>query len=343
MTSLAQASRTRQLLSLGLGTTLTLVLLSWAFRDVNWPQVWTLIGQAQWGWLLVGWVSYMLCYGMRALRWGRLLRTVLPQPGRWRDRLAALVISFGVSSTLPAYLGEIARVMVLHRQAQVPRSTAIGSIFAERLLDVGVVFALWMLPLGLGALPNATLNNLPWQPVALAVLAAWLLLLLGACFPQGLSQGFGQLLTTLGMGRWRGPLQQGLHDFLMGLKVLRHPGQTLMALGDTFVVWGLTGITYWAVLMAFGLQSPGFVGAIFTQSTVALAIAIPATPGYVGPFEAAIRFALGLYGLPQSAVLAYAIVMRVLMYVTIPIIAWAIAARMGFSSQELRHAARHAA
>jgi glycosyltransferase 2 family protein len=82
-------------------------------------------------------------------------------------------------------------------------------------------------------------------------------------------------------------------------------------------------------LLAFEEYRPGFMGALFIQSGAALAIAIPSTPGYIGPFEASLQVLLKLYEIPAATILSYAIALRVVMYITVPIIAIVLVFRLG--------------
>ncbi len=326
----------RQWLSLLVGTAVTVILLSWAFRDVSWSAMAEVLRHAHWGWLLLGWGTYLSVYWVRAWRWGTLL-AASTHPGRFQTRLNASFIGFGAASVLPAYAGEFVRAAVLYRYDRVPVEAAIGSIFAERLLDVGVVFLLLLMPFWLGVLPAHTgLADFPIGTVGMAILVAWAVLLLGASFPHAIAKLCGAILSHLGLGRFRQRAVGSIAPFLQGLNVLRQPQRSLKALGQTILSWGLNGITYWAGLMAFGITQPGIPGAYLTQSISALAIALPSSPGYIGPFEAAIRFSLGIYGVPVDTALAYALALRLLMYVTIPIIALVIATRLGFSQADLR-------
>jgi Lysylphosphatidylglycerol synthase TM region len=59
------------------------------------------------------------------------------------------------------------------------------------------------------------------------------------------------------------------------------------------------------------------------------AIAIPSTPGYIGPFEASLQVLLKLYDIPSATILSYAIALRVVMFVTVPMIAMVLGWRLG--------------
>ncbi|KAB8320224.1 flippase-like domain-containing protein [Tolypothrix campylonemoides VB511288] len=325
----------RNWLYLFLGTVFTVVLLSWALKDVSWIAVWGALQSAQIEWLFLGWVAYLSSYWVRALRWGHLL-AVHCQPGRFKIRLAAIFIGFGANSILPAQLGEFIRLAVLHKSDKVPFAAALGSIFVERLLDIGVVFLLLLIPLGIGALPkHSGLNSFALGWFAVALVMVWFILLIAASFPEPMARFVGNMSKKIGLGRFKLSLEASVVKFLGALSALRSPQVSLIALIETICIWGLNAVTYWTGLMAFKMSVPGFLGALFIQSSTALAIALPSTPGYIGSFEAGIRFALSIYSTPIHIIIAYAIAMRFLMCVTIPIIGFAIAARLSLSLSDL--------
>lgn len=334
-------SATRKWLYLLLGTTVTIVLLSWTLKDVSPAAIWTALKVVRLEWLGVGWFAYIASYWVRARRWGTLLAATC-DPGRFKTRLSAIFIGFGASSVLPAYCGEFARAAVLTRLDQVPLEAAIGSLFAERLLDVGVVFLFLLLPLWLGGLPqNTQFNQLPLGWLGAAIFVIWFVFLIGASYPVQVTRLLGAVSQRVGLGRFRVRLMAGMSGFLNGLSALRQPRRTTIALLETVCIWSLNGITYWSGLMAFGITSPGFLGALLTQSTTALAIALPSTPGYIGAFEAGIRFALSVYAIPLDTMIAYAIALRFIMYVTIPAIAGILLTFMSVSILDVGSLLRH--
>ncbi|WP_083886967.1 lysylphosphatidylglycerol synthase transmembrane domain-containing protein [Nodosilinea nodulosa] len=323
----------RRSLYLAMVAALTVTLLTWALRDARPGEVWASLRQAHWGWVLVGWLAYMAVFWVRAWRWGTLLSGSV-RPGRFRSRLMATFVGYGASSVLPAHAGEFVRSALLNRLDAVPFGPSLGTIVVERLLDVGVVFGLLVLAAAAGGLPTDSLvvEALVW--LATAIVTVWLLLLLSARFPEPILAAIAALCRRLGLagfGQWLTRLVGG---FLNGLEVLRQPRRTGIALGQAVLSWGLNGITYWAVLKALNIDIVGVWGAFFTQSATALAIALPSSPGYIGPFEAGLRYALGLYGVPVDQVVAYAVIMRFLMYITVPVIAAAIALSLGLRTAD---------
>ena len=314
-----RAGSWRRGLSLAIAAALTLGLLSWALRDARPAEVWASLRQAQGGWLLLGWVAYLAVFWVRAWRWGTLLEGSVA-PGRFRSRLLATIVGFGASSVLPAHAGELVRSALLNRRDRVPLGPSLGTIVVERLLDVGVVFGLLLL--AAAGLPAATLARSALGGLAAAIAISWVGLLLAARFPRPIAAAIAAAIgRRLRMPRLGNGLATAVAAFLSGIAVLGQPWRTTLALGQTLLGWGLNGLTYWSVLRALSIDGVGLAGAIFIQSAAALAIALPSSPGYIGPFEAGLRYALGLYGVAVDQAIAYALLMRFLMYVTVPLMA----------------------
>jgi hypothetical protein len=322
-------ARGKQWLSLLLGTAITAALLTWVLRDVEWWAVGESLAKSHWGWFVVGWVAYLATYGIRAVRWGTLLQTQ-HYASTFGQRHTAIYIGFGANSVLPASLGEVVRAGLLSRQAGVPFEASLGSIFAERMLDIGVVLLFLILPLLLKAVPTVPdLSLMLILTLATVLLLLWGLCLLGARHP---AQTVARLKPWWGRfrnHRLQQRLQVGMLHFLQGLSALSQPQRLLILFLQTCMIWLLNSITYWTGLLAIQEWTPGFLGALFIQSGAALAIAIPSTPGYLGPFEASLQVLLGLYHIRTETILSYAIALRFLMYVTIPIIAAGLVIQMG--------------
>ncbi len=310
----------------------TLCLLYWSLRDLSPAALGQTLRQIQPFWLLVGFVAYLGVFVLRAWRWGLLLAAD-GWPGRFRDRFDAFFVGYAANSILPASAGEVVRAVLLNRLAQVPTQTALGSVFGEKLMDVLVVFVL--LALALARQPKLA-EQLPLGLMAGAIGGLVGLFWILARYPQPVVAGVGRGLTWVGLERWRSPLQHTLSGLLSGLSIYRQPLRFLGALGASTLSWLLNGVTYWAVLMALGITSPGWLGAIATQSLTAFAIALPSSPGFVGPFEAAVRLGLGLYDVGATEAIAAALVLRLLMYGITPLVGLAIALRLGLSRADLQ-------
>jgi glycosyltransferase 2 family protein len=326
-------SKWKRWLALVVGTVITILLLAWVVKDVSWAAVGQSLGRSHWGWFGVGWVAYMLCYCARARRWGTILKNQGFESS-FGTRLVALLIGFGSNSILPAYFGPALRTGILNRRAGIPMELALGSMFAERMLDLGIVLLFLVLPLSLKAVPSlSTFNASAVMLLSFGLLSFWGLCVVGAKDPKRTILRLDPVFQLIHHPKLKTRLQTGLLHFLGGLTALSQPRQLVRLLLESLCAWLLNGVTYWTGLLALEVYRPGFIGAMFIQSGSALAIAIPSTPGYIGPFEASLQVLLGLYQIPPATILSYAIAMRVVMYITIPIIAIILGFRLGLLSQ----------
>jgi uncharacterized membrane protein YbhN (UPF0104 family) len=97
------------------------------------------------------------------------------------------------------------------------------------------------------------------------------------------------------------------------------------------MIWGISGMTFWSALIAFDQPHPGLPGAYFIQSIQAMAAIIPSSPGHLGAFEAAMRFALEIYRVPGDTAIALTLVLRLLMHGSLIVIGSSYALMLGVS------------
>lgn len=298
---------------------ITLFAITWILQGTSLPKVWIHLQAVEWQWLIFGWLSYLTSYMVRAYRWQRLFPD-LKQAGSFKIRFLAIFISFGVNAILPAYLGEFVRAYLMSRLAKTPQVLTIGTIIVERLLDVFVVLIFLFISLLFTIeLQTKFVNTLLILFVLVAV-SVWILLLISIYNSKYLVYFVDKFIHKLRLIKYREKILTNLYHFLNGLSVLKSRQNTIISLLITVIIWGLNAVTYWTGLLAFKIAKPNFLGSMLTQSVTALAITIPASPGYLGTFEAGIRISLESYGISSDVILAYAIVMRFIMSISISFI-----------------------
>lgn len=320
-----------------LGLIITIAFLAWALRGVSPAVVWQAVQKSQGQWVLLGLITFIGSFSIRARRWGTLLGAH-HDPGSFKIRQSAVFIGFAGNAILPAHAGEVIRSLILHRFGGVPLGAALGSIFAERLLDAMVAFLLLLTALlaitqagNSGGVETLSFASLPVGWITLVLAIACVIFLSAARWPSAIAEFVGKVSRVIGLGRYAPRIVEIVRGLLSGLEALRYPQRGIMAVIESFCIWGMTGMTYWFLMLAFGINTPGPMGALFVQGVVALAIAIPSSPGYLGPFEAAIRFGLGLYAIPPDAIVAFAITLRILMFFSLTAIGFFLATRLGLS------------
>jgi glycosyltransferase 2 family protein len=175
-----------------------------------------------------------------------------------------------------------------------PRRAVLGTVLAERLLDVaalGAVFAFVVLERGLSFGP------LPYLAAA-GVLAVGVAAALWRFAPR--------------VREWVRPAAGASRQ------LLSPHGAALLAL--SIVLWLAEGSVYLAVGSAVGVHL-GVVGALYVMALTNLSALVPAAPGYVGTYDAAVLLALRSLHRPA---LGYLLVLRFILFVPITIAGFAV-------------------
>lgn len=319
------------------GAVLTLSLLVWALRDMSSALVWSVLQTAQIGWLALSVLSLLASISVRARRWGTLLGTEC-HPGSFDVRQSAVFIGCAGNYLMPAHAGELMRGLILKKRGSVPLGLGLGSIFVERVLDV-VVLMIFILGSFLSERGRVA-GTQGLDGVQFAWIGVAFLVVCGGIFATILlSSHIVRLVEGLchgvGLGRFTPTVVESVKALLNGLAVLRSPKRIGKALVETVLIIGLSVGTFWAAMLAFGITGPGLTGAILTQGITTLGMAVPSVPGYLGTFEAAIRFSLEMYGVTSDVIIAYALALHALIFISLIAAGGVLAIRMGLSWSDL--------
>lgn len=322
-----------------LGIVISVVLLWWVFRNESPAAILHEIRSAD-PWLF-GLSILVATLGVvpRAIRWGILLRPVSRRVAFY-PRLTATTIGIAANNLLPARVGEFARAFSLSRLTRVPTAAAFGSLVIERVLDALVLLALLF---GVMAHPDFPLVT-QLAGVSLRAAAAFTVLLLGALgvvllllvlMPTraaALVEGFARRLLPAGLRR---PVVDAMRSFLTGIAVLRDVRLLLLSLAWALVQWLFIALSFLFGFWAFGIDEPGFVGALFLQSLIGVAVALPSSPGFFGPFEAAAKLGLSLWNVAPETAVSFAIGYHVGSFVPITLLGIYFVWRLGLSWREV--------
>jgi uncharacterized membrane protein YbhN (UPF0104 family) len=254
------------------------------------------------GWLLAGLGLYALVTLLRGERWHRILQLTGISAKR-RDSYALTTVGYMGNNVLPARAGEMLRVVLLSNRADAGKRTLLGTVVAERSLDAVALGSIFVIVV-FGILRETTLPS--DRPLLVAAIGVALLVL---------------LLVALQALRSRGLLARA-RDWLRPLAgapraVLSRQGGVLLA--ASFLIWALEASVYLAVARATSLDISG-MGALYLVALTNLFAMLPAAPGYVGTFDAAVIFGVKAIGGTESAALSYLILLRFILFVPITLV-----------------------
>jgi len=334
----AASRNLRILVSLALAAGLLVLFL----RNLDFAAVGRAIADAHLGWIVVAVVfSAFLVMLIRAWRWIRLLARV----GRptLAQSFSATCIGFAATTLLPARAGEVVRPVALSRTARLPFAPLLASIGLERLLDLVVVLALFVVyalggwaPPAMSASEAARFALLRRSAIVLGAGTVLGLAFLGflAARPDVSRRATAPLLRLL-PERFRARAAGILTSFIEGLGALRTPGEILVVAVSSVVLWLVISVQLYATMRAFDLDLP-FPVAFFLLTWSVIGLAIP-TPGGVGGYHAAIKYALtGYYGIDPNKAAAFALVCHAISFIPVTVIGLVFLGSGGMSLGQLK-------
>ncbi|HEY3334480.1 MAG TPA: lysylphosphatidylglycerol synthase transmembrane domain-containing protein [Candidatus Limnocylindrales bacterium] len=284
-----------------LGVSISIVALALVVRSVDLAAAWeTLKGaDARWVALLVAFVGADVL--LRALRW----RVLLAPVGRvsFGTTLSSLLVGYLANNILPARLGEIVRSVDLGERTRLSRSTILGTIVVERVVDTVVVVAIASVAILVlsvrGIVASAVLVGL--------ALTALLVVAIAAGIAAHRLPGGERFATYL--HRWP-RVRVVLVRLREGLSIATDVRTMAGAVALSVASWSCTVVAFAAAAQAVGVQPTMGQAALLAAGTN-LATAIPAAPGYVGTFELAAVTIGASVGIVREDTLAFAILLHV--------------------------------
>lgn len=253
------------------------------------------------GWILLGLALYALGTVLRAERWRRILHLNRVNTGR-KDAYGLITVCYMGNNVLPARAGEALRVFLLGRRGDTGMRKVAGTVIAERILDA-LVLAVMLVSVVYAVLPaHALPTNRPLLIVGVGVVVV----VVGAIGVQLI-------------GRRR--LLQRLRDLarpLADAPRMLLSRAALPLLGITIVLWLVEAAVFEAVGRGLGINLDPFQ-AIYLVSLANFFAAVPAAPGSLGTFEAAVAFGLTALSIHGNSV-SYILALRLIVYGPITVV-----------------------
>jgi uncharacterized membrane protein YbhN (UPF0104 family) len=296
--------RPQTIVSFGLALAIVVFLVS--RLEINLSTVWANVRNANLLLYGLALAVYYATFALRAVRW----RAMLEQAGidgsngvtlpRYPRLVEMLLLSWFVNCVIPAKIGDAYRCYLLKRDTGASFSATLGTILAERLTDLVVLF-FTMTVAGIiafhGDLPSQVtktmIGGIALVGVGIAVVAAmgFARERVQRLVPQRFHEQFGML-----------------HDAIFAC--LRSPWRPV---GISAVIWSADGFRLFLVAASLG-AGLSFPLTLFVALMSALLTTLPITPAGLGVVEAAVIVVLKLVDVDPSMAISIAFLDRLIGY-----------------------------
>lgn len=237
---------------------------------------------------------YAVNTALRAERWHRLLRQEGARPRR-ADSYALTVIGYTGNNVLPARAGDAVRVVLLAPRAATTMRAVVGTLLAERLLDIAVLVLLFVI-VGYAVLGEVGSGDVE---------------LLAAVTLGGLAVAVAALLILRRNERVMGFLGPILRSTL-SLK----GGHGAAMLAVTALIWVVEAGVWTSVGAAVDVEMNLLEG-MYLVGLASLFSLIPSGPGYAGTQDAAVAIGVKALGGSGSAAVSFIVMLRFVLVVPI--------------------------
>lgn len=328
-----------------IGIALSALLLWLTLRGVEFRDVWTVLRTANLPLFLLGTVVATCIFPLRARRWQPILEPVagrIPFGPLWRSTAIGMM----ANNVLPLRAGEVARAYALTRQVpRVSMVTSLSSLAVDRLFDAIVVLTMMFGAMLDPAFPTGVrIKGLTIAQLAGSGMLLMVVILIG-CYVVVLQparvESLISAVTRRIIPKFEPAILRIFGHVAGGLAVLKDSRRFLAVLFWAVAHWLTHALALFICFRAVGIDAP-FTAALFLQGVLALGVAVPSSPGFVGVFEGAATIGLAVYGVPNTIAVSWAIGYHVLSFIPITVMGAWYFARLGMGMKELRGAKEQA-
>ncbi len=270
-----------------IGLIITIASLAYVWQTLQGDalnQFWARLGSGNYVWLVVAFAMQLISVAARSQRW----HVLLGQRGKFWTAFWAQGIGFLFTNTLPLRLGEVARVLVMSERGQIPLVQVAVTAVIERALDVATTVMLLLFVLPFMNVPPLVAQS--GTTLGIVVLIG----LISLPFVVRYEKKVAGLIAAIGRRvRWIpvDALLKRWDEFVVGLQPLTRPASALATFGWGAVSWFFSVMMFLCGLWVFQPEGT-LIEATFMIVTLAFAITVPSSPGFLGVYQAAGQFAL---------------------------------------------------
>jgi uncharacterized protein (TIRG00374 family) len=334
----SRKSRLKNNLILIVGCLISVGMIYYATRGVDWHQFGLAFRRFRLIWLVPALATFYFSMYLRAVRWGLLFRPTESINGR--QAFGPIMIGFAFNSILPMRVGEVVRCVAMDKAQHTGIPKALATVAAERILDG--LSLLGLLSLSLSVVPIDKSVSYHWKNVVLnadlinhyvhklvvlcVILIVGVVLVLLPPVQRLVLRAIGAMAFL--PAKFRAAVGKIFMELTVGFQAFKQPWPMAQIVFYTFLLWILVGVSNVAVARGFGMTMNLWQGMALV-TLIGIAILIPAAPGYWGLYEAGVIFSMLMLGVEKdnAVALAYGLVIHMLQWGPIVLIGLAYAAR----------------
>ena len=272
-----------------------------------WDKMLADLSSADFGWIAIVILCFMISNLSRALRWNMLLKP-LGLDAKLHNTFGSIMIAYFANLTIPRS-GEIIRSVMISRYEDVEIEKAMGTIVTDRIIDVlslmiaiGLAFILSFGKMNTYFKENMDLNNTLEQILSFPALA--IVPIIGLSTIYLTYRNWDKLLDTM-LGQKLYKIVSGFSD---GIKSIKDVENVTVFIFHSVIIWTMYYVMTYLCFLAFAPTSDlGLVAGLTVFVFGSLGIVFP-SPGGMGSYHYLVGEALGFYNIGGADAFSFAMI-----------------------------------
>jgi uncharacterized protein (TIRG00374 family) len=272
-----------------------------------WDKMLADLSSADFGWIAIVILCFMISNLSRALRWNMLLKP-LGLDAKLHNTFGSIMIAYFANLTIPRS-GEIIRSVMISRYEDVEIEKAMGTIVTDRIIDVlslmiaiGLAFILSFGKMNTYFKENMDLNNTLEQILSFPALA--IVPVIGLSTIYLTYRNWDKLLDTM-LGEKIYKIVSGFSD---GIKSIKDVENVTVFIFHSVIIWTMYYVMTYLCFFAFAPTSDlGLVAGLTVFVFGSLGIVFP-SPGGMGSYHYLVGEALGFYNIGGADAFSFAMI-----------------------------------
>ncbi len=284
-----------------IGFLLSLIIMYFFFRGVHFYNIFEIIKNSDYFYLILAALSLAFIPLIRSLRW----KVILAPISKLSPKEIMPLDSVGyVSNMILPRVGDVLRPYLVSDKGNIPFSSALATTIVEKIFDLITIMVMTIIIL-------STLTLDPWvSQIGYGLLSVVGLLSAVISFLYFKPEKGYNLLNRL-IRRFSQKTQDKItklvHSFVDGLKIISRPKDTVLIFFLSLFLWGLSVLAIYNLFSSFHFElSPA--AALVVLTFVMLGVSMPSAPASIGTFHMASFAALTMLGIADENAKAFAIV-----------------------------------
>jgi len=285
-----------------LGLLIGAILVYFSLRGINFKEVIEGFRAVRYGYIFPPLVIFFIMQILRSWRWGIIL-----SPLEKVDSLSLFSVTsvgFLAIVAIPARIGELARPYLITKKSHINMSSALGTIFVERIFDSITLLFIFAMVLLFTPLPLWLIRGTLVFFLLIMIIFCVMTLLI---FKRDASLGALNSLFNRLPERYAVRLNSLINYFIDGLAIITEPKRFVFVILLSAVIWLINGIAIYILFLAFSFTLPP-VAAFVLRIILLVGIAIPTAPGFVGNWHYFCILGLALFGITKTDAFTFAVI-----------------------------------